>query len=239
MKINVKSFFFTLLLVIFLFGCSSSEEGNSTDSKETQALENDEQIADDEGEEDESNTDSSSEGSGLIDKDELNKGEDSNEDNSNKDQPNLGDGETEDQVDLSIGDTAIVETTISKYEVTLDAVEFMDELEGEAVQSQFDTLVLADVTIKNLSDESIDISDSMGIFEITTSIEGSGYSDVAAHFSGVDKFSGELNPNEKASGQMLFEEINGEHHYLRVTPGLTASNAVKNEATWVFTEDEG
>ncbi|MEY8749545.1 DUF4352 domain-containing protein [Alkalicoccobacillus gibsonii] len=216
---------FTGFLTLGLFvGCSNAEN-NTEEVNEASGLESTEESSNE------------NEGSGLIEREEIFKENDDEEESGNE--PNLGDGETEDQTDLSIGDTAKIETTISEYEVTLDAVEFMDELEGEAVQSQFDTLVLADVTIKNLSEESIDISDSMGIFEITTSIESSGYPDVAAHFSGVDKFSGKLNPNEEASGQMLFEEINGEHHYLRVTPGLTASNAVKNEATWVFEEEDG
>ncbi|MGN7312389.1 hypothetical protein ACTHQ4_14940 [Alkalicoccobacillus gibsonii] len=169
--------------------------------------------------------------SGLIDKDELNE-ESDEEDSSNQDDDN-----TEDQLDLEIGDQATIETTISSFEFTLDSVEIKDEL--NAVVPDLDVFIVADFTVTNIYDEPIMIEDATDIFEVTTELEGGGYGDVSEHYDvDVKTVTGELQPGETISGQLIMEDQTNAEHYIRVKSGLVASSSVKNQAIWTLTEED-
>ncbi|MBM0066646.1 hypothetical protein [Alkalicoccobacillus gibsonii] len=169
--------------------------------------------------------------SGLIDKDELN--EESNEEGST----NQDDGNTEDQLDLEIGDQATIETTISSFEFTLDSVEIKDEL--NAVVPDLDVFIVVDFTLTNIYDEPIMIEDATGIFEVTTDLDGGGYGDVSEQYDvDVKTVTGELQPGETISGQLVMEDQTNAEHYIRVNSGLVASSSVKNQAIWTFTEED-
>ncbi|MEK4563627.1 DUF4352 domain-containing protein [Alkalihalobacillus sp. FSL R5-0424] len=176
-------------------------------------------------------TDETGSDEGLTEK----RNSDSREDSDQTD-TNLGEGSTEDQVDLQIGDTGVVETSISDYEVTLHSIEFRDELNGQS--TDLDTFVIANVTIKNIGDSLIDIKDSLNVFEISTGIDDGGYWETSEHYDGFEEFTGELEPGEEKNGDLLFDDLEGEEHYLKVRKGLIAAGGVKNEVTWTFTEGD-
>jgi len=141
-----------------------------------------------------------------------------------------------DQLDLKIGDTGQVETTLGRYEITVDSISKKDEIDGR--RSQADYFFVADVTVKNIGDDSIDANESKDNLEITSMLEGSGFSDVASFFESIDEIEGTLEPGESISGQMLFEEDEADTYYLRFTEGLVAAGVVKNQVIWTFTLDE-
>ncbi|MEN0642154.1 hypothetical protein MKY91_03110 [Alkalicoccobacillus gibsonii] len=200
-----------------LVACGSNENDSEQSSVENEPESNES--------EDEVNS------SGLIDKDELNE-ESDEEDSSNQDDDN-----TEDQLDLEIGDQATIETTISSFEFTLDSVEIKDEL--NAVVPDLDVFIVADFTVTNIYDEPIMIEDATGIFEVTTDLDGGGYGDVSEHYDvDVKTVTGELQPGETITGQLVMEDQTNAEHYIRVKSGLVASSSVRNQAIWTFTEDD-
>lgn len=206
-----------LLLVSFsmLVAC-----GDNDDQSLDENIDNDSEVSEE----------TSSEG--LVEKSDFESG--NNEDDT---EVNIGEGNTEDQIDLNLGDLGRIETSLSTYEVTLDGVEFLEELEGQ--ESQMDTFIIADVTIKNTSSEPIDIYDALTIFEVSTDAVGGGYGLRSESYEGVEVFKGELEPSEKRSGQLLFENVSGEQHFLKVREGLIEVGGVKNKVTWSFDEECG
>lgn len=234
---------FVLLSVGVLFACSDNTESdgsNSSGEESTSSNDNGETAENgidednnstNEGEQDGESGENS--GSGLIDKDEING--DKENDESDEPEANLGEGETEDQLDLEIGDTAVIETTISKFEYTVKAIEIKDEI--DSVRPDLDIFVVSDISIKNVSDEVINIEDAIGIFEVTTDLNGGGYGDVSQYYDvGIESIEGELQPDETFEGQLLYEDQSNAEHYIRVKSGLVSSSSVKNQAIWTFDE---
>nr|WP_276569434.1 DUF4352 domain-containing protein [Shouchella lehensis] len=168
------------------------------------------------------------EGSGLIERN-----TDDDEEDTNGSSPNLGEGSTEDQIDLTVGDTGTIETTIQHFELTIDSVAMDSNLDGE--KPDLDTFILVDVTIKNLHNEPLKLEETVEIFEVTSDLDGGGYWPVSELYDvDVDELSGELSTNESVSGQILFENNEGEEHYIRIRSGLVAASAVKNQVIWTL-----
>ncbi|MEN0642156.1 DUF4352 domain-containing protein [Alkalicoccobacillus gibsonii] len=173
---------------------------------------------------------SNSEGSGLTDR---NESSDSLEED---DRVNLAAGDTEDQLDLAIGDMGTIETTIEHFTLTIQSIEFLNELKGETPER--DQFVLADVTIENINDDTLDLEQAVDLLEVTTTLEGSGGGDFS-HLYEVDQpLSGDVQPGESVSGQLVFLANDSEEYYIRVNPGLISSSAVKNQVIWTFTEED-
>ncbi|WP_067729827.1 DUF4352 domain-containing protein [Oceanobacillus damuensis] len=139
----------------------------------------------------------------------------------------------EDQMGLSMGDTAHYmygyQDDSREFEITLNSVEIADTLGGEP--SQEGTYVLVDVTLKNLSDVPVKAEEGLGI--------GLGNENAGSfpwfYLEGVaEEWPGEIQPNESQTGVLLYdlpagnsyELIGGEHH----------SNA--NTISFEFTADE-
>ncbi len=162
--------------------------------------------------------------------------EDEGKDDSQMDKADSSTGEFPDQVDLKIGDTGKVETTLGKYEISIDSITKEDKIDGRPSQSDY--FFITDVTIKNIGDGSIDANESKGILEITQMLEGSGFTDVASFFDSIEEIEGTLEPGESISGQMLFEEEEADTYFIRFTEGLIAAGGVKNQVIWTFTLDE-
>ncbi len=62
---------------------------------------------------------------------------------------NDGSSEGEDQMDLGLGDTAVMHSNISSFEFTLNSVDMVEEVDGEL--SDLDAYVVASITIKNIA----------------------------------------------------------------------------------------
>lgn len=200
-----------------LISCSN-EENNSEPSSVDGATSNEETGSSD------------SEGSVLT---ERNEPSDSSDE---EDRVNLAAGETEDQLDLAIGDMGTIETTIEHFTVTVQSIEFLNELKGETPER--DHFILADVTIENIKDETLDLEQAVDVLEVTTTLEGSGGGDFS-HLYEIDQpLSGDVQPGESVSGQLVFLANDSEEYYIRVNPGLISSSAVKNQVIWSFTEND-
>ncbi|GAF12526.1 hypothetical protein JCM19046_3668 [Bacillus sp. JCM 19046] len=221
MKKHWKQMLVAVLALGMFAACSDGDDEETTeDAEETTGVETNA----------EADNDGLEEGSGLVDRNTIDNNEADETDDSS---PNLAEGSTEDQLDLTLGDTATIETTIELFEMTLDSVEVASEMDGEA--PDLDVFVLADVTITNLADDPLDLEEAVEIFEITSNLEGGGYWPVSELYEvEVDTFIGELASGETASGQILFEGNEGDEHYIRVRSGLVAASAVKNQVTWTF-----
>ncbi|MEK4563629.1 hypothetical protein MKX54_02920 [Alkalihalobacillus sp. FSL R5-0424] len=150
--------------------------------------------------------------------------------------PNLGEGTTEDQLDLRIGDTGQIETSLNMFELTVNSVEMLDDINGETPERE--KLILTDVTLKNLSDTTMDISEALDVIEITVNLEGSGSPDFAKYYESVETLEGQLESEEEIKGQLVFEENVRDEYFIRVSEGLIAAGGAKNQAIWTFTREE-
>jgi|SRR5690625_1497105 len=138
--------------------------------------------------------------------------------------------ETEDQLGLGIGDTGKLESTIGTYEVTLNDVEIIGkEFEGEV--TELDTYISLDITVKNTSNEPLEIEDMIYSFEITEDLEMSGYSDLSEYFDLEDKLVGTLGPGEEASGTFFSDTYEGDIYYFGES-SAPAKMGLTNQVTW-------
>ncbi|MGN7312386.1 hypothetical protein ACTHQ4_14925 [Alkalicoccobacillus gibsonii] len=150
--------------------------------------------------------------------------------------PDLSEGETEDQLDLRIGDTGKIETNLNVIEVTLNDVSLEEEINGEMPERDY--FYVADITLKNLADEKADIAEALDVLEIASSLDGSGGSDYSHYYNAIEPMEGELESGQEIRGQLLFEEDDFEEYFIRVSLGLVAAEGAKNQAIWTFMKDE-
>ncbi|THG88883.1 hypothetical protein AJ85_20725, partial [Alkalihalobacillus alcalophilus ATCC 27647 = CGMCC 1.3604] len=142
-----------------------------------------------------------------------------------------------DQLNLGIGDTAQFSSNQGAYEITIDSIRKEKTIDGES--PMFDYFIIVDLTVKNIGDSVIDVTNPVGILEQTIYLDVSGSNDMSQNFESIDALTGELQPGEQLSGEALFSVREGEEdQYIRVQPGLIAAGGVYNEAVWTFTEDE-
>ncbi|MGN7312390.1 DUF4352 domain-containing protein [Alkalicoccobacillus gibsonii] len=148
----------------------------------------------------------------------------------------LGEGRYEDQLDLRIGETGTVETTIGVYSVKVNKVEIVQELDGE--MSELDYFVLVDYTLKNKGDEELDAAHSISNLEFTDDLEVSGFPNYAEYYETLSLVEGTLAPGEETTGQGLHDAYENDEYYLRVAGGLVASGAAKNDIRFTFQKNE-
>lgn len=142
---------------------------------------------------------------------------------------------TADQLDLKMGDTGKFETTIATYEITLNGAELLNELDGR--EPELDSFMLLDLTVKNTSDTTKDVYELVNLLEVTDFLEGSGFSDLSDFFTSIDKFEGEIEPNEEISGQIITHAEDSEQYFVVTSPGVVATGAT-NDVIWTFTAEE-
>src|SRR5699024_3170775 len=89
----------------------------------------------------------------------------------------------EDQLDLSVGDTGVLETSIGTYELTVESAEILGaELDGQ--ETPLEEIILLELTFENIGDDIIIAEDIMSILEISPLYDGSGYSNAAEVYDG-------------------------------------------------------
>ncbi|HEY4601393.1 MAG TPA: hypothetical protein VIG73_09010 [Cerasibacillus sp.] len=162
---------------------------------------------------------------------ENNDGKD-NEDDSDKSASEIT---TEDQLDLTLGDTGKFDTTLGTYEMTVESAELLEELDGE--ESQFDYLILINLSIKNTSDHDLDVEDLMYSMEVTEMIDGSGFSDQSHVFESVEELTGVIKPGEEISGQFISDIYESDEYYFRERSGNVAAGG-SNQVIWTIPADE-
>ncbi|MEY8749537.1 hypothetical protein [Alkalicoccobacillus gibsonii] len=220
------------LTVGVLMACNNNE-GN--DSSTTEPSNGDTGTSDNDNESDvEADDSSDNEGSseGLTDK----RDSDKNSEDSGDSDVNLGEGTTEDQPDLRLGDTGKIETNLNIIEVTLNDLTIEESINGETPERE--NFLVADITLKNVADEPLDIEEAVDVLEIASSLDGSGGSDYSHYYDAIEPMQGELASGEQIEGQLLFEEDSYDEYYIRVSLGLVASGGAKNQAIWTINKDE-
>ncbi len=215
MKITLATFLAAGLLAAC--GDNSDDEVTDIDTPE----DNEEELQDEDNDTDDLEEDSEEEN-------------ETEEETDSNDGASEGSGSYEDQEDLSIGDTAFLGSTTGDFEMTLNNVEIMDELDGEP--SALDVLVLIDMTITNTGSQSFNSYDTANILRLSNTEDGGGSSQF--EHDKVDLFNGDIEPGETMEGQLIFDASDSDSYYLKVNSGLIAAGAVYNEATWTFDESE-
>ncbi len=208
----------TLLAAGLLAACGDNSDDEVTDVDTPEDNEEELQVDDNE-------TDG-------VEEDSEEKSETDEETDSN-DGDSVGSGSFEDQEDLSIGDTAEISTNTGEYEITINSVTKEEEVDGQTAQLSF--FILADVTVNNLSNDTLNAEDAIDILELTYDLDASGTGGDFSHlFDSIEGLSGELNNGEELSGEIIFESDDDDEMYIRVNSGLVASGAVHNNAVWKF-----
>src|SRR5689334_12942675 len=95
-------------------------------------------------------------------------------------------GEIDDQMNLSIGDSAVIESTLGQYEVTLNHVHYKEEVEG--VMSELDGFLIANYSIENIGDDTINLMESINVLEATDDLVGTGEGNVSGSYESIESF---------------------------------------------------
>lgn len=145
--------------------------------------------------------------------------------------------EVADQMELGIGDTATIESTIGTYEITLNYMEYHEEIEGEI--SDLEIYLIADYTLRNVGEEDISAVESTTTLELTDYLDGSGQPDIAGAFENIDYFSDDLlRPGDEVHGQAVYESYDADTFYVRAVQGLVASGGLKNDALFTIEKEK-
>ncbi len=207
----------TLLAAGLLVACGDNSDNEVTDIDTPE--DNEEELEDEEN-----------------DTDDLEEDSEPEEETDSNDGDSGGSGSYEDQENLGIGDTGQVATTIGEYEVTLNSIEIHEEIDGEV--SMFDSLIVAELTLKNIGTNTIDAEESVEALDLTNNLDASGSGDYASHYESIEGFEGEVEPGEEVTAYAVYHAYEGDKQYLRIRSGLLSSGAVDNNVIWTFDESE-
>lgn len=145
--------------------------------------------------------------------------------------------EVADQLELEIGDTATIESTIGTYEITLNDMQYHEEIEGEI--SDLEIYLIADYTLRNVGEEDISAVESTTTLELTDYLDGSGQPDIAGAFEKIEYFSDDqLKPGDEVHGQAVYESYDADTFYVRAVQGLVASGGLKNDVLFTIEKEE-
>ncbi|HEY4602317.1 MAG TPA: DUF4352 domain-containing protein [Cerasibacillus sp.] len=161
-----------------------------------------------------------------------------NKQNAEQDNEDVNDNESgdsewgEDQLDLGIGDTGIVNNNFTSYEVTVNSVEFSEKLGEEYPQG--DKFALIELTLKNLGEDSYTAEDILGSVTLADEPGSSGMS--WFYVEGVaEEWPGEMGTNESQTGYILFDIYNSDQYFLQFGTFL---DAVSNKVHFLFTDED-
>ncbi|WP_054950894.1 DUF4352 domain-containing protein [Numidum massiliense] len=218
MKRYILEMIFVLtLFLFFIVGCSSGGEeaggGKVQGDKPSAETTKDNKTVDgSEGAQDESD--------GTAD-------EDGDADETSGDLPS---GDVKSQSGLKMGETALIESTAGKYEVTLNSAKYADEVGGR--ESIEEVYLIVDVTVKNVGKKILEASAVQGS---NIEVDGSYFDNVADVVGGVKLLKGKLSPYESTDGELLFEIRKGKTYKLVFGQGL---GVVMNKVEWEFDASE-
>lgn len=144
--------------------------------------------------------------------------------------------EADDYLDLALGETGTFVTTLGTYDMTVTSAELKD-YEFEGIESELDCWVLLNVTIKNTSDEPLNVEDLMESMELNEAEEGSGYMDASGAFDSVEAFEGEIGPGEEQSAQFIAYAYDSDTYYFRKSAGNIAGGS-SNQVSWKINQSD-
>lgn len=160
--------------------------------------------------------------------------------NNNEDSTDSNDSDIEipeePQIDLRLGDTAIVQSSLGLYELTLNSAEMIGtELDGE--EALLDELIVLNLTYKNIGDKSFKGEHEMINFGIATDLESSQNTNAAKSFDSIEFFEGDVEPGETREAQFIADTRINDEYYFGTGSGAVASGAY-TEIRWTFTDEE-
>lgn len=200
-------------------GDSTAGNDQDTDNETTDTVDETEDNNENEGSEDEDS-----------------EAEVENDDDSSDSSGGLFDLTEEDQVDLKIGDTATVQTSIGTYELTVDEAEIVgSELDG--VSTELEQLIVLDLTFKNVDSEPLSAEDIMSSLGVTDILDGPNNHNSAEAYESIDDFEGELAPGEERKTQFIADVYTAEEYYFRQNPGVVAAGT-SNDVMWTIPAGE-
>lgn len=215
---NMKKLFIIFLTGIFITGCSANGDDNKVEEEADQASE----AVNDDQQDEESDDDAGNEEDGA----------DSDKD---KDAKGAFESEEEYQLDLKMGDTGSIHSTVGKYDITLNSSEIKEEIDGQS--PELEQLVILDVTVKNTSDSALELTDILDTFDLTDDMEFSGYGNVSHLYEGLEELSGEIDVDEEVTGQMVMNAYDSDVYYFRENPGVVEAG-LSNEVVWTIEESD-
>ncbi|MHA6252169.1 hypothetical protein [Oceanobacillus sp. CAU 1775] len=140
------------------------------------------------------------------------------------------------QTDLRLGDTALVQTSIGTYELTVHTAEMVGtELDGE--EALLDEIILLEMTFKNVGDLPIIAEDVMINLGIRTDLEGSDNTNAAASFDSIEFFEGRIAPGEEREAQFIADTRTADEYYFGSSSGSVASGG-HNEIRFTILDEE-
>lgn len=142
----------------------------------------------------------------------------------------------ESQTGLRIGETAIVQSTLGLYELTLNSAELIGtELDGE--EALIDELIVLNFTYKNIGDKPFKGEDEMINFGIATEQGGHQNTNAAASFDSIEFFEGVIEPGETREAEFIADTEVADEYYFETGSGALAAGTY-NEVSWTFTDEE-
>lgn len=149
-------------------------------------------------------------------------GENGSDQDRDQDGDNDGNG---DQTGLNIGNTAYVESIIEKYDITLENVRFETEFGEET--PEFKDFLIAEFTVENRNDEALDAYEAVNNFELER------FSDISKHIDGFEPISGELQPGEKVTGEVIYDAKDQDSQTIQIRAGTAAVGGI-DDISWTF-----
>ncbi|MFN7251941.1 MAG: DUF4352 domain-containing protein [Anaerobacillus sp.] len=127
---------------------------------------------------------------------------------------------------LKLGETGRMKDTLGEYDVTVHSFEILEEYDG--TKPYFEVFIVADVTIENIGDTSLD-SWSITRTRLENVERGTGTDNEGTNFPE------EILPGEKVSGKIYFDNYPEGSYELIFGFALST---VSNELTWTFDVSE-
>jgi len=143
--------------------------------------------------------------------------------------------EVEDQEGLGMSDTGTFDTIEGQFDLTVDEAELLGH-EVDGIESQRADFILLDMTMKNIDDSPVLIEDLVESLDVTIGKDKSGSGDIAEAFDNYEKFEGELEPGEEATGQFIAEVDDSDTYYVKYTAGRAGSGA-SNQVIWEIDDE--
>src|SRR5690625_3345237 len=139
---------------------------------------------------------------------------------------------SDDEVVLSLGESGVIEDTLGEYEITVESFEVFESYEDIFPINEDYIFLVIDLTVKNIGDTVLDADDILKptIFDDN---EFSSFRGLDHEF--IDPIEGEIQPEEKVSGQILFELQESDYYNLIFGDTL---EMVGNKVTWYFERSE-
>ncbi|WP_337019409.1 DUF4352 domain-containing protein [Oceanobacillus massiliensis] len=210
LKMTISSFMLCLLLV-----ACNGEDNNHGEEESQESVEG------------------SSTENGGSDDDQAEPSEEESGDTSGTEQPSSNEGELpENQLGLSIGDTAHLKNDYREYEITLNSVEITEKAgEEPSLEGNY---VIVDVTLTNLSDEAAYAADAFSTTFLSTEAEG--YAVPWFYVDGVaEEWTEEIAPGGSQTGVLLYDMEVSDSYVLHAGRGY---EGLSNQISFEFSTNE-